>query len=141
MVINYETCDLHVCFMSGNCLELYSSTIIFLDYMILFCSIDTSQGNCVHATLFHYKPFYQTYSWVDKASDLCIFSVLHMMLWTHNLLMFCPWFVACATNFHLAKEEALRLSLLPSQELEEKMKEEPKSSGRGSICNPKINKN
>lgn len=41
------------------------------------------------------------------------------------LLVFCLWVIKCPTNFHPTKKEALRLSVVPSQEVEEKPEEDP----------------
>lgn len=38
-------------------------------------------------------------SQVDKSSDTCIFSCLHLTLWLYKLMMFCPWFIDCLTTF------------------------------------------
>ena len=70
-------------------------------------------------------------SWADKSSDQCIFSALQLMLWTHDLLVHCPWFIECPTNFFPAEEESLRLSMEPSQSMEEEPHEEQHHVGRG----------
>jgi hypothetical protein len=70
-------------------------------------------------------------SWADKSSDQCIFSALQLMFWTHDLLVHCPWFIECPTNFYPAEEETLRLSIEPSQPMEEEPHEEQQRVGRG----------
>ena len=70
-------------------------------------------------------------SWADKSSDQCIFSTLQLTLWTHDLLVHCPWFIECPTNFYLAEEETLRLSKEPSQPMEEEPHEDQQHVVRG----------
>ena len=70
-------------------------------------------------------------SWADKSSDQCIFSTLQLTLWTHDLLVHCPWFIECPTNFYPAEEETLRLSIEPSQPMEEEPHEEQQHVVRG----------
>ena len=70
-------------------------------------------------------------SWADRSSDQCIFSALQLTLWTHDLLVHCPWFIECPTNFYPAEEETLRLSMEPSQPMEEEPHEDQQHVGRG----------
>ena len=53
------------------------------------------------------------------------------MLWTHDLLIHCSWFIECPTNFYPAEEETLRLSMKPSQPMTEEPHEEQQHVGRG----------
>ena len=70
-------------------------------------------------------------SWADKPSDQCIFLALQLMLWTHDLLVHCPLFIECPKKFYNAEEETLRLSMEPSQPMEEEPHEEQQRVGRG----------
>ena len=58
-------------------------------------------------------------SWANMSSEYCIFPALHLILWTHDLLVHYPWFIECPTNFYSAEEETFRLSMKPSQPMEE----------------------
>ena len=53
------------------------------------------------------------------------------MLWTHDLLIHCSWFIECPTIFYSAEEETLRLSMKPSQPMAEEPHEEQQHVGRG----------
>ena len=70
-------------------------------------------------------------SWADKPSDQCIFLALQLMLWTQDLLVHCLLFIECPKKFYNAEEETLRLSMEPSQPIDEEPNEEQQHVGRG----------
>lgn len=45
------------------------------------------------------------------------------MLWPHNLLVLCPWFIECASNFYLDEQEAFILAFESSQQIKDGLEE------------------
>lgn len=52
-------------------------------------------------------------SWVDRSSDLCIFSATQLNFWDFPTMKQCPWFQECSLTFYTIKGEETRKQACP----------------------------